>query len=290
MKNQTKTHITLHMGQWAVSRSQEESLVSPCLGSCVALCLYSPENKIGAMAHVVLPNRNISLTGKNLHPYPDARYADEALTILLDEIFRLVGQKDILIKAKPFALGVRIEHPQSLIDSIQYHCPVNIGRDTYLPPASYQLVEQVNSIGVFSFCMCPGGIIGTASTSQNELVVNGWSPSKRNNPFANSGMVVQVHESDAAAQLKTNNKKHSINDPFILHQFQESVEKKAFDVGGGLFVAPAQRMTDFVNNKVSTTLPENSYLRGVHSTNLKTVLPPFIVDSLKTALVAFGKK
>ena len=100
MKNQTKTQITLHMGQWAVSRSQEESLVSPCLGSCVALCLYSPENKIGAMAHVVLPNRNISLTGKNLHPYPDARYAEEALTILLDEIFRIVGQKDISIKAK----------------------------------------------------------------------------------------------------------------------------------------------------------------------------------------------
>jgi uncharacterized FAD-dependent dehydrogenase len=206
------------------------------------------------------------------------------------DIFQLLHKKNILIEAKPFALGVRIEHPQSLIDSIQYHCPINFGRDTHLPPASYQLVEQVNSIGVFSFCMCPGGIIATASTSQNELVVNGWSPSKRNNPFANSGMVVQVHEIDAIAQLKTENRKQSINNPFVLHQFQESVERKAFDAGGGLFVAPAQRMTDFVNNKISTTLPENSYIRGVHSTNLKTVLPPFIFDSLKMALVAFGKK
>jgi hypothetical protein len=138
--------------------------------------------------------------------------------------------------------------------------------------------------------MCPGGIIATASNSQNELVVNGWSPSKRNNPFANSGMVVQVHESDAIAQMKINNKKSSIEDPFILHQFQESVEKKAFDAGGGLFVAPAQRMTDFVNNKTSSSLPENSYLRGVKSTNLRTVLPSFVADSLKLAMVAFGKK
>ena len=206
------------------------------------------------------------------------------------DIFELLHKKNILIEAKPFALGVRIEHPQSLIDSIQYHCPINLGRDTHLPPASYQLVEQVNSIGVFSFCMCPGGIIATASTSHNELVVNGWSPSKRNNPFANSGMVVQVHESDANAETKNQGSKVNLNDPFILHRFQESVERKAFDAGGGSFVAPAQRMTDFVNNKISTTLPENSYLRGVHSTNLKTVLPPFIFDSLKMALVAFGKK
>jgi uncharacterized FAD-dependent dehydrogenase len=206
------------------------------------------------------------------------------------DIFELLHKKNILIEAKPFALGVRIEHPQSLIDSIQYHCPINIGRGIHLPPASYQLVEQVNNRGVFSFCMCPGGIIATASTSQNELVVNGWSPSKRNNPFANSGMVVQLHETDALAQLRTENRKQSINNPFVLHQFQESVEKKAYEAGGGLFVAPAQRMTDFVNNKTSSSLPENSYLRGVKSTNLRTVLPSFVADSLKLAMVAFGKK
>jgi uncharacterized FAD-dependent dehydrogenase len=106
------------------------------------------------------------------------------------DIFYLLDEKNILIEPKPFALGVRIEHPQKLIDSIQYHCPVWQERDNYLPPASYQLVDQVNNRGVFSFCMCPGGIIATASTSQEMLVVNGWSPSKRNNPFANSGMVV----------------------------------------------------------------------------------------------------
>ena len=206
------------------------------------------------------------------------------------DVFELLHRNNILIEAKPFALGVRIEHPQTLIDSIQYHCAISQGRDINLPPASYQLIEQVNSRGVFSFCMCPGGIIATASTSQNELVVNGWSPSKRNNPFANSGMVVQVHEADAIAAMKNDSNKSNSLDPFVLHRLQESVERKAFEAGGGFFVAPAQRMTDFVNNKISTTLPDNSYLRGVNATNLKTVLPPFIFDSLKSALVAFGKK
>ncbi len=113
------------------------------------------------------------------------------------DIFRMLHQQKVLIEAKPFALGVRIEHPQALIDSIQYHCPIAqpgnaLPRSAFLPPASYSLAEQVNNKGVFSFCMCPGGIIAPASTSAGELVVNGWSPSKRNNPFANSGMVVEV--------------------------------------------------------------------------------------------------
>jgi uncharacterized FAD-dependent dehydrogenase len=211
------------------------------------------------------------------------------------DIYLLLHRKNILIEAKPFALGVRIEHPQSLIDSIQYHCPTNVSRDEDLPPASYQLVEQVDKRGVFSFCMCPGGIIATASTSQNELVVNGWSPSKRNNPFANSGMVVQVHLEDALnamknEALKMKNGNSHIPDNLLLHHFQESIERKAFEAGGGLFVAPAQRMTDFVNRKHSSTLPENSYLRGVQSTSLIDVLPPFIYDSLRKAFVAFGKK
>jgi uncharacterized FAD-dependent dehydrogenase len=211
------------------------------------------------------------------------------------DIYLLLHKKNILIEAKPFALGVRIEHPQALIDSIQYHCPTNVSRDEDLPPASYQLVEQVDKRGVFSFCMCPGGIIATASTSQNELVVNGWSPSKRNNPFANSGMVVQVHLEDALntmknEALKMKNGAGDIAETLLLHHFQENIERKAFEAGGGLFVAPAQRMTDFVNRKHSSTLPENSYLRGVQSTNLNEVLPPFIYDSLRKAFVAFGKK
>ncbi|MFN5914047.1 MAG: NAD(P)/FAD-dependent oxidoreductase [Chitinophagaceae bacterium] len=200
------------------------------------------------------------------------------------DIFYLLHQKKILIEPKPFALGVRIEHPQTLIDSIQYHCPVHQQRDPHLPPASYALVEQVKDRGVFSFCMCPGGIIATASTLQGSLVVNGWSPSKRNNPFANSGMVVQVELKDALAQTG------SIADPLMLHRFQEAVERKAFEAGGGKYTAPAQRMTDLILGKTSTTLPETSYLRGIHSANMKDVLPEFVFRSLQKAFLAFGKK
>lgn len=198
------------------------------------------------------------------------------------DIFRLLQEKNILIEAKPFALGVRIEHPQSIIDAAQYHCDL---RGAYLPPASYSLVEQVNQRGVFSFCMCPGGIIATASTDPGELVVNGWSPSKRNNPFANSGMVVQVAETDALQYFK----KQSVS-PLLLMDFQQSVEQKAYNAGGGKFVAPAQRMIDFCNNKPSTDLPDCSYLPGLASANLKEVLPDFIRESLQGALKMFGAK
>lgn len=201
------------------------------------------------------------------------------------DIFYLLDAKKILIEPKPFAMGVRIEHPQALIDSIQYHCAVSKERDPFLPPAAYQLVEQVNQRGVFSFCMCPGGIIATASTSKEELVVNGWSPSKRNNPFANSGMVAQVMMEDVIKKQQL-----GISNNLLLHHFQEEVEKKAYAAGGGLFVAPAQRMTDFVYNKTSSSLPDNSYLRGVQSINLKEVLPNFIAIALQRAFIAFGKK
>jgi uncharacterized FAD-dependent dehydrogenase len=211
------------------------------------------------------------------------------------DIYLLLHNKNILIEAKPFALGVRIEHPQSLIDSIQYHCPSTIVRNEFLPPAAYQLVEQVNGRGVFSFCMCPGGIIATASTVQNELVVNGWSPSKRNNPFANSGMVVQIGLEDVVKGMK--NKGEGMNlpaegwgNPLLLHHFQENVERRAYTAGGGKFVAPAQRMTDFVQGRTSSTLPENSYLRGVVPVNMKDVLPDFVFSSLQNAFKAFGKK
>lgn len=205
------------------------------------------------------------------------------------DIFVLLHQKNILIEAKPFALGVRIEHPQSLIDSIQYHC---ITRDAFLPPASYSLVQQVNERGVFSFCMCPGGIIAPAATAAGELVVNGWSPSKRNNPFANSGMVVSVEMQDIAAAAK---KKAALiqegpQNPLSAMYFQQAVEKKAFDYGGGKFVAPAQRMADFVQQKVSASLPDCSYLPGLQAAPLNEVLPDFIHDSLKNAFREFGKK
>ncbi len=210
------------------------------------------------------------------------------------DIFKLLYDKKINIESKPFALGVRVEHPQSLIDTSQYHCTL---RDPFLPPASYSLVQQVDGKGVFSFCMCPGGIIAPAATSPGELVVNGWSPSKRNNPYANSGIVVTIEEKDAMEHFEKSNfeisKLHfpkSLNDPLLLMRFQQSVERKAFAAGGGKFVAPAQRLVDFTNDKVSSSLPDCSYLPGIHSTSLKEVLPRFAHKSLQEAFKEFGKK
>ncbi len=211
------------------------------------------------------------------------------------DIFELLHHKKILIEAKPFALGVRVEHPQALIDSAQYHCEV---RGSFLPPAAYSWVQQVDGKGVFSFCMCPGGIIAPAATSPGELVVNGWSPSKRNNPYANSGIVVSVEEKDVLKSIK-NDKPASpaggllINNPseaLFLMEFQKSIERKAFDAGGGKFVAPAQRLVDFTENKLSNSLPDCSYLPGLHSTTLKDVLPGFIHKSLQLAFKEYGKK
>lgn len=201
------------------------------------------------------------------------------------DIYSLFQQKKWQLDAKPFALGVRIEHPQTLIDSIQYHAPQ---RNPLLPAASYSLVEQVNNRGVFSFCMCPGGIIAPAATSPGELVVNGWSPSKRNNPFANSGLVVQVEIRDAMQYLAQKNT--AAADPLLLLQFQQAVEHKAFQYGGGNLVAPAQRMTDFVHKKVSTHLPGCSYIPGINSVDLGEVLPDFISNALRQGCQAFGKK
>ncbi|PSL49875.1 hypothetical protein CLV51_1011212 [Chitinophaga niastensis] len=195
------------------------------------------------------------------------------------DIFVMLHQQNILLEAKPFALGVRVEHPQELIDSAQYHCDI---RGEYLPPASYSLVEQVEGRGVFSFCMCPGGIIAPAATDPGELVVNGWSPSKRNNPFANSGMVVTVDESDFTP--------FAHHGPLAAMYFQQAVEQQAYIAGGGNFVAPAQRMTDFVNKKISTSLPECSYVPGLHSTDLRTVLPAVVHQRLAGAFKAFGRK
>ncbi len=194
------------------------------------------------------------------------------------DVFEMLHRQNILIEAKPFALGVRIEHPQEIIDKVQYHC---VHRGEFLPPSYYSLVEQVDDRGVFSFCMCPGGIIAPCATDHNEIVVNGWSPSKRNNPYANSGTVVQVNLEDI---------KGDMNDPFRMLRFQQQVEQAAFVAGGGSLAAPGQRMVDFVEERVSADLPKNSYLPGTKSVALKEVLPGWIHDRLKKALPAFGKK
>ena len=210
------------------------------------------------------------------------------------DIFMLLKEKDILIEAKPFALGVRVEHPQSIIDGIQYHCAV---RGPNLPPAAYSLVEQVSDRGVFSFCMCPGGIIAPAATAPGEIVVNGWSPSKRDNPYANSGMVVQIDLATAgeflAKQGQNNrNLKSSINyaDPLLLLDFQQYVENKSFEMGGGLQIAPAARLVDFCTNKISENLPDASYLPGLHAADMTSVLPNFVLQTLQEGFKAFGKK
>lgn len=191
------------------------------------------------------------------------------------EIFRRNAWK---LLPKPFALGVRIEHPQEIVDHAQYHCQV---RSEHLPPAYYSFVEQIDRRGVFSFCMCPGGVIAPCATAQDEIVVNGWSPSKRNNPHANSGTVVQVNLEDVPA---------AVHDPFALLAFQRQIEQQAYLIGGGRQVAPAQRMVDFVQHKLSTDLPGNSYKPGVRSVPLDEILPVFISDSLRRALPVFGRK
>ncbi|MDQ6890348.1 MAG: NAD(P)/FAD-dependent oxidoreductase, partial [Bacteroidota bacterium] len=183
------------------------------------------------------------------------------------DIFNLLHKNNIEIIAKGFALGVRIEHPQELINNIQYGKSSLINssfsmEENGLPPASYSLVEQVEGRGVFSFCMCPGGIIAPATTNDGELVVNGWSPSKRNNPYANSGMVVQVEMEDVIKYNSStkNKKKYESNSPLLMMNFQKEVEEKAFAAGGGKFVAPAQRLVDFTEEKISSSLPKCSYI------------------------------
>jgi uncharacterized FAD-dependent dehydrogenase len=194
------------------------------------------------------------------------------------DVFRMLHAQGILIEAKPFALGVRIEHPQEIIDRAQYHCE---SRGPDLPPSYYNLVEQVDDRGVFSFCMCPGGIIAPCATAADEIVVNGWSPSKRNNPFANSGTVVQINMEDVKGDMA---------DPFRMLDFQQRAEHLAFKAGGGNLVAPAQRMVDFVERRVTANLPVNSYLPGCKSVDLIEVLPDWIHARLRKALPAFGKK
>jgi len=199
------------------------------------------------------------------------------------DIFELLHRKNILIEAKPFALGVRIEHRQSLIDSIQYKCT---DRGIYLPAASYSLVEHVKTgtqqKGVFSFCMCPGGFIVPSATQQEEIVVNGMSPSKRDSPFSNSGMVVAVDETDW--------KNFKQFGPLAAMEFQKSVEQKAWNIAGKTQVAPAQRMQDFVHKKVSTSLLETSYQPGLMSTEMRDFLPMEIAFCLQEGFKRFGNK
>ncbi len=191
------------------------------------------------------------------------------------DVFQLLHNKGIRIERKDFALGVRVEHPQAIIDRVQYHCDV---RDPLLPPASYSLVQQVKGLGVYSFCMCPGGIIAPCATAQDEVVTNGWSPSKRNNPYANSGIVVQAPAPPTE------------QDPLAGMWFQRNVEHAVWKAGGERQSAPAQRLDDFITGRASQDLPDCSYLPGIVPYRVDELLPMSIASRLREGFAEFGKK
>ncbi|NCX95693.1 MAG: FAD-binding protein, partial [Chitinophagia bacterium] len=196
-----------------------------------------------------------------------------------NDIYQLLQDKKIAIEAKPFAVGVRVEHPQYIIDKARYRTPE---RGEALPPASYSLTTQTHGRGVFSFCMCPGGIIAPASTQEGTLVVNGWSPSKRNNPYANSGIVATVDIPDF--------EKAGFTGALAGLQYREAIEKSAFTAGGGHFKAPAERLTHFVAGTGIATLPSCSYVPGIVPAAMDKVLPLDIAQALRHAFIDFGNK
>jgi len=192
------------------------------------------------------------------------------------DIYDLLGRKKIAVEFKPFAMGVRVEHPQEMIDRQRYH---GSERGQYLPPASYNLVKQVDGRGVYSFCMCPGGFIVPSATTLDGVVVNGMSPSKRNSPFANSGIIVEIRAED----LKGN----ADSEPFLGLEFQRMVENMAWHFSGKTQFAPAQRLTDFVDGRFSSTLPKTSYLPGVTSSPINEWMPVSIGDRLRKGFKMF---
>lgn len=195
------------------------------------------------------------------------------------DVFEMLIRAGVSIENKAFALGVRIEHPQEIINSVQYGCDY---QHPDLPAASYSLATQVGDRGVFSFCMCPGGFIVPASTAPGEIVVNGMSPSRRDGKFANSGFVVAVEPEDW--------KQYQKHGALAALRFQADVEAKAWETAGKTMAAPAQRMVDFVQGKVSSSLNETSYIPGLSSVDMAEVLPPFILKKLRQACIDFGKK
>jgi uncharacterized FAD-dependent dehydrogenase len=194
------------------------------------------------------------------------------------DIFEMLDRKKILIEAKPFALGVRAEHPQELIDSIQYSCDY---RGEFLPPAPYSIVKQVNGRGMYSFCMCPGGVIAPCATAPGEVVTNGWSPSKRDQATANSGIVVELKLEDFKPFAKFG--------ALAGVEFQKNIEQKAWHLAGGTQKVPAQRMIDFTQSKVSGNIPKTSYVPGTTSVELGQVFPGFITQVLRQGFTEFGK-
>ncbi len=195
------------------------------------------------------------------------------------DVYRMLLGQGITIEAKPFAMGVRVEHPQGLIDRIQYH---GEPRGEYLPAAAYNLAQQVDGRGVYSFCMCPGGVIVPASTEADGLVVNGMSFAKRNSPFANAGIVVEIALADIPGDAR--------NNPLVGLDYQQTLERLAFTNGGGGVIAPAQRLTDFVAGRPSSNLPACSYPPGVTASSLSEWIPSTIGRRLQLGFNAFDRR
>jgi uncharacterized FAD-dependent dehydrogenase len=231
------------------------------------------------MTDILIENKQISAIQINEGDWVNHDQVILATGHSARDIFYLLHKRGIKVQAKPFAIGVRIEHPQELINKIQYH---GDDHNPYLPPASYSLVEQVDGMGVYSFCMCPGGIIAPCATNIEEVVTNGWSPSKRNNPYANSGIVVSVTPEDLP--------NYNPQDPFTALNFQRKVEYDCWVAAGKTQKVPAQRMIDFVEGRTSIDFPKTSYFPGLTSVDLNSVLPDLLASRLRVALKAFGKK
>jgi uncharacterized FAD-dependent dehydrogenase len=195
------------------------------------------------------------------------------------DVYAMLHRRGIRLEAKPFALGVRIEHSQAFVDQVQYR---QSPREEHLPAASYKLVTQVAGRGVFSFCMCPGGLVVPAATSPGEIVVNGMSMSRRDSAFANSGVVVAVELEDLAA--------YSGHGVFAGLEFQKEVEQAMFAWGDGSQRAPAQRLTDFAEGRLSKDLPAGSYIPGLTPAPLHELLPAFIYQRLQQGVQDFGRK
>ncbi len=195
------------------------------------------------------------------------------------DIYKLLDDKGIVIEAKPFAFGVRVEHPQSLIDKIQYR---QSPREDALPAASYKVVTQIDNCGVFSFCMCPGGLIVPAATAPGEIVVNGMSLSRRDSPYANSGIVTSIELDEL--------EKHGYKGVFASMNYQQEIEQSIFNWGDGSQKAPAQRLVDFVEGKLSIDLPDTSYIPGVYSAPLHEILPGFLASRLRRGLKQFDRR
>lgn len=233
------------------------------------------ENKVtdfiikGNEVHGVIVNNDIAIEAKKviLATGHSAR-----------DIFELLDKKQVLIEAKPFALGVRAEHPQTLIDSIQYSCDY---RGDFLPPAPYSIVKQVNGRGMYSFCMCPGGVIAPCATAPGEVVTNGWSPSKRDQATANSGIVVELKLEDFKPFQKFG--------ALAGMEFQKAIEQKAFHLAGETQRVPAQRMVDFSQSKISESIPQTSYVPGTTSVELGQVFPGFLTQIMRQGFQDFGK-